>query len=68
MCIRDRNTTAAADVQLVRSYIEIQQLRYKRRAVFTLDADGALESWYLPHLDVYKRQLIRYSFFVELVC
>ena len=44
-----QNTTAAADVQLVRSYIEIQQLRYKRRAVFTLDADGALESWYLPH-------------------
>lgn len=33
----------------MRSYIEIQQLRYKRRAVFTLDADGALESWYLPH-------------------
>lgn len=44
-----QNTTAAADVQLVRSYIEIQQLRYKRRAVFTLDADGALESWHLPH-------------------
>ncbi len=44
-----QNTTAAADVQLVRSYIDIQQLRYKRRAVFTLDADGALESWYLPH-------------------
>ena len=44
-----QNTTAAADVQLVRSYIEIQQLRYKRRAAFTLQTDGDLESWYLPH-------------------
>lgn len=44
-----QNTTAAADVQLVRSYIEIQQLRYKRRAVFELQADGDLEQWYLPH-------------------
>ena len=44
-----QNTTAAADVQLVRSYIEIQQLRYKRRAAFTLETDGDLDSWYLPH-------------------
>ena len=44
-----QNTTAAADVQLVRSYIEIQQLRYKRRAAFTLESDGDLDSWYLPH-------------------
>ena len=44
-----QNTTAAADVQLVRSYIEIQQLRYKRRAAFALETDGDLESWYLPH-------------------
>ncbi len=44
-----QNTTAAADVRLVRSYIEIQQLRYKRRAAFTLETDGDLENWYLPH-------------------
>ncbi len=44
-----QNTTAAADVRLVRSYIEIQQLRYKRRAAFALETDGDLESWYLPH-------------------
>ena len=44
-----QNTTVAADVQLVRSYIEIQQLRYKRRAAFTLETDGDLDSWYLPH-------------------
>ena len=44
-----QNTTAAADVQLVRNYIDIQQLRYKRRAAFTLETDGNLESWYLPH-------------------
>ena len=44
-----QNTTAAADVRLVRSYIEIQQLRYKRRAAFALETDGDLENWYLPH-------------------
>ena len=44
-----QNTTAAADVQLVRNYIDIQQLRYKRRAAFALETDGNLESWYLPH-------------------
>ena len=44
-----QNTTAAADVQLVRSYIEIQQLRYKRRAAFALETEGDLNSWYLPH-------------------
>lgn len=44
-----KQNTTAADVQLVRSYIEIQQLRYKRRAAFTLQTDGDLESWYLPH-------------------
>lgn len=44
-----QNTTAAADVQLARSYIEIQQLRYKRRACFALETDGDLEQWYLPH-------------------
>ena len=43
------NSTAAADVQLARSYIDIQQLRYKNRAVFTLTAEGDLEHWYLPH-------------------
>lgn len=37
-----QNTTAAADVQLVRSYIEIQQLRYKRRAVFARFRAGLL--------------------------
>ena len=40
------NSTA---VQLARSYIDIQQLRYKNRAVFTLTAEGDLEHWYLPH-------------------
>ena len=43
------NSTAAADVQLARSYIDIQQLRYKNRAVFTLTAEGELDRWYLPH-------------------
>lgn len=43
------NSTAAADVQLARSYIDIQQLRYKNRAAFTLTAEGDLEHWYLPH-------------------
>ena len=43
------NSTAAADVQLARSYIDIQQLRYKNRAVFTLTAECDLEHWYLPH-------------------
>ena len=42
------NSTAAADVQLARSYIDIQQLRYKNRAVFTLTAEGELDRWYLP--------------------
>lgn len=44
-----QNTTAAADVQLVHNYIDIQQLRYKRRAAFALETDSNLESWYLPH-------------------
>ena len=35
-----QNTTAAADVQLVRNYIDIQQLRYKRRAAFAPETDG----------------------------
>ena len=43
------NSTAAADVQLARSYIDIQQLRYKNRAVFALTAEGELDRWYLPH-------------------
>lgn len=43
------NSTAAAAVQLARSYIDIQQLRYKNRAAFTLTAEGDLEHWYLPH-------------------
>lgn len=43
------NSTAAADVQLAASYIEIQRLRYKDRAVFALETEGALERWYLPH-------------------
>ena len=44
-----KQNTTAADVQLVRSYIDIQQLRYKRRAAFALETEGDLEQWYLPH-------------------
>ena len=44
-----QNTTAAEDVQLARSYIEIQKLRYKRRAQITLTESDNLEAWYLPY-------------------
>lgn len=44
-----QTTTAAADVQLAQSYIEIQKMRYKRRAKITLTAQGDLDHWYLPH-------------------
>lgn len=43
-------STVAEDVEMVKSYIAIQQYRYKKRAVFVLDVSGELDRYILPHI------------------
>lgn len=43
-------TTIAADVQLARSYITIQQFRYQSRAEFSIETQGDLEAYLIPHM------------------
>jgi two-component system sensor histidine kinase YesM len=43
-------TTVAEDVQLARSYITIQRFRYRNRAEFTIETEGRLEDYLIPHM------------------
>lgn len=45
----DAYTTVAAEVELVRNYIGIQQVRYKNRVAFSIETNGELDQYYLPH-------------------
>lgn len=43
-------TTVASEVQLVKSYIAIQQFRYHNRAKFTVEIEGDPGSYQVPHM------------------
>lgn len=47
---KDPMTTVAADVQLARSYITIQQFRYGSRAEFLIETEGNLDAYMIPHM------------------
>ena len=43
-------TSVADDVELVRSYITIQQFRYQERAEFEIEIEGNLQDYMIPHM------------------
>lgn len=43
-------TSVAEEVQIVRSYIAIQQLRYQKRAEFVVETEGKLEDFIVPRM------------------
>lgn len=46
----DPYTSVADDVELVRSYIAIQQFRYQERAEFEVEVKGNLQDYMIPHM------------------
>ena len=47
---RESATTVAREVELVQSYIAIQEFRYHGRAAFQVETEGALDRWTMPKM------------------
>lgn len=63
-------TTVAADVQLARNYMAIQQFRYRNRADFTIETEGNLDDYMVPHMTLQPlvENAIYYGVENSLVC
>ena len=47
---RESATTVAREVELVQSYIAIQEFRYHGRAAFQVETEGTLDRWTMPKM------------------
>lgn len=47
---RESETSVAREVELVKSYIAIQEFRYHGRATFRVETEGALDRWTTPKM------------------
>ena len=47
---KEPDSTVGDELELLHSYIAIQQIRYQRRAVFTIEADEGLAQYRIPHM------------------
>lgn len=63
-------TTVTAEVQLVKSYIAIQQFRYRNRAKFTVEIQGKPGAYRVPHMTLQPlvENAIYYGVENSLVC
>lgn len=48
--VREPEIPVAREVELVKSYIAIQEFRYHGRASFHVETEGALENWKMPKM------------------